>query len=345
MGPLSSSVDGPLYQRASIRVHEGYTGFHCQEGSVRMAGDQETDGAQGTTTGARPERPEIPPAPSPTVGVVLEGGGFRGMYTAGVLDVWMEEGITATATVGVSAGATFGCNFKSLQVGRTLRYNVRYCADPRYASVRNLLRTGDLFSRDFAYGELPWKLDVFDSATFAAHPMRFTVVATDINTGTPVYHDLDQGGVEDVEWIRASASIPALARPVHLNGLELLDGGVSDSIPFAWMRAQGYDRCVVVRTQDATYRKEPNSLMPLLRLLLRRYPRLVELLETRHDRYNAQLDELDALEHDGEVWVIRPSEPIRLPTMVRDAALLERVYQLGRADAEASLESLRAYLR
>lgn len=283
-------------------------------------------------------------AARPSVGVVFEGGGFRGMYTAGVMDVWMERGFTADATVGVSAGATFGCNFKSRQIGRSLRYNKRYCNDPRYASVRNLLFTGDLFSRDFAYGELPWKLDVFDSETFASWPMRFTVVATDINTGEPVYHDLDQGGKEDVEWIRASASIPALSRPVHLEGRELLDGGTADSIPFRWMLDQGYDRCVVVCTQDASYRKEPNKMMPLLRVMLRRYPKLVELLANRHDRYNAQRDELMRLQERGEAFVIMPSEPIQLPTMVRDPELLEQVYQVGRRDAEASFDAMLAYV-
>lgn len=287
---------------------------------------------------------EIPTMGEHTVGVVLEGGGFRGMYTAGVLDVWMEHGITATHTVGVSAGATFGCNFKSLQVGRTLRYNKKYCADPRYASLRNLIFTGDLFSKDFAYTELPWKLDVFDAETFRAHPMRFTVVATDINTGEAVYHNLEQGGEEDIEWIRASASIPALSRPVHLEGRELLDGGTADSIPFRWMLSQGYDRCVVVRTQDAVYRKEPNEFMPFLRLWLHKYPKLVELLANRHERYNAQLDELDELERAGEVFVVKPSEPVRLSTMCRDPEQLQAVYDIGRRDGASSLEALTRYL-
>lgn len=287
--------------------------------------------------------PEVS-AGAPTVGVVLEGGGFRGMYTAGVTDVWMEHGVTATAAVGVSAGATFGCNFKSLQVGRALRYNQRFCADPRYAGAGNFLRTGDLFSKDFAYGRLPWEFDVFDTATFQANPMRFTVVATDANTGAAVYHDLDRGGVEDIEWIRASASIPALSRPVRLEGRELLDGGAADSIPFAWMLSQGYDRCVVVLTQDAAYRKEPNSLMPLLRVALRRYPAMAELLANRHERYNRQREELCELERAGTVFVVRPSEPVRLPAVVRDPALLERVYEVGRRDAETTLDALRAYI-
>ena len=280
----------------------------------------------------------------PTVGAVLEGGGFRGMYTAGVLDVWMEHGLTADACVGVSAGATFGCNFKSLQVGRALRYNKRYCGDPRYVGLRNLVLTGDLFSRDFAYGELPWELDVFDSATFAANPMRFTVVATDIVRGVAVYHDLGPGDEGDIEWIRASASIPALSRPVELDGRLLLDGGVADSIPFRWMLDQGFDRTVVVLTQPAGYAKEPNSLMPLLRVMLRRYPALVDLLADRHVRYNKSLADLAELERAGRVFVIRPSASVRMPMIVRDPEVLDRAYRLGREDAERSLDALRSYL-
>lgn len=281
---------------------------------------------------------------APTVGVVLEGGGFRGMYTAGVLDVWMEHGITADATVGVSAGATFGCNFKSLQIGRTLRYNKKYCADPRYCSLRNWIFKGDLFSRDFAYGELPWKLDVFDSATFAANPMRFTVVVTDIDTGEAVYHDLGPGDVGDIEWIRASASIPMVSHPVELDGKRLLDGGVADSIPVRWMLDQGYDRTVVVLTQPAGFVKEPNSLMPLLRVWLRRYPKLVDLLADRHVRYNRCEEELAELERAGKVFVVRPSESVQMPMMVRDPEILEHAYRIGRADAERELAALTAYL-
>ena len=280
----------------------------------------------------------------PTVGVVLEGGGFRGMHTSGVIDVWMERGLTADACVGVSAGATFGCNFKSKQIGRALRYNKKYCADPRYASLRNWIFKGDLFSRGFAYGELPWKLDVFDSATFAADPMRFTVVATDINAGEAVYHDLGPGDVGDIEWIRASASIPMVSHPVELEGRQLLDGGVADSIPVRWMLEQGYDRTVVVLTQPQGYRKEPNSLMPLLRVYLHRYPALVELLANRHIRYNETLDEIARLERAGTIFVIRPSESVKMPMMVRDPEILEHAYQVGRADAQKTYDRLLEYL-
>lgn len=309
---------------------------------------------QPTTTGSAPDHavsdvraPEERPAfgrPCPSVGVVFEGGGFRGLYTEGVFDVWLEHDLAATHAVGVSAGVTFGCNYKSCQIGRALRYNKRFCQDARYAGLRSLLTTGNLFNRDFAFGRLPWELDLFDVGAYVANPMRFTAVATDINSGEAVYRDINQGTPEDVEWMRASSAIPALSRPVELEGRALLDGGTADSIPFRWMLDQGYDRCVVVCTQPEGYRKEPNSLMPLLRVLLHRYPQLVALLANRHERYNAQLDELARLEQAGDVFVIRPSESVSMPISVKDPAQLDYVYQVGRRDGEATLQALRAYL-
>lgn len=279
-----------------------------------------------------------------TTGLVLEGGGMRGLYTAGVLDVFMEHGLEFDHAVGVSAGAAFGVNIKSRQIGRAIRYNKRFCADPRYASMRNLLRTGDLYSIDFAYRTVPLELDSFDTAALRAHPMRFTAVCTDIHTGDAVYHDIERGDEEDLDWIRASASVPMLARPVELAGHTLLDGGIANSIPVSWMMEQGYDRNVVVLTQPSGFRKEPNSLMPLLRVALRRYPKLVELLSNRHVRYNAQLDEVARLEAEGRIFVIRPSESVKAPIATKDPEQLERIYQVGRRDGEASLSALRRYL-
>lgn len=297
-----------------------------------------TQGARGATAAAGvPARP--------TAGLALEGGGFRGLYTAGVLDVWMEHGIEFDHAVGVSAGAAFGCNIKSRQIGRAIRYNKRFAADPRYASLRNWLTTGDLYSRDFAYREVPLRYDPFDAEAFQAHPMRFTVVCTEIETGGAVYHDIEQGDVEDIDWIRASASIPVLSKPVELGGLRLLDGGVADSIPAEWMLRQGYERTVAVLTQPAGYRKEPNSMMPLIRLWFRKHPNMVRKLADRHERYNAQLEEVAAREAAGELFVLRPSESVKVSAVVKDPEDLERVYQIGRADAERDLPRLRAYLK
>lgn len=279
-----------------------------------------------------------------TAGLVLEGGGMRGLYTAGVLDVLMEHGVEFDHAVGVSAGAAFGVNIKSRQIGRAIRYNKRFCTDPRYASMRNLLRTGDLYSIDFAYREVPLKLDPFDTDALRANPMRFTAVCTDIESGEAIYHDIEHGDEEDLDWIRASASVPMLAKPVRLEGRQLLDGGIANSIPVDWMMAQGYDRNVVILTQPAGYRKEPNRLMPLLRVALRRRPKLVELLGNRHEHYNAQLDEVERLEYEDRLFVIRPSESVAAPISVKDPEILEHIYQVGRRDGEATVTELEAYM-
>ena len=281
----------------------------------------------------------------PGAGLVLEGGGMRGMYTAGVLDVLMEHDISFAHAVGVSAGACFGCNIKSHQVGRAIRYNKAFCADKRYASFGDWLRTGDLYSLDFAYREVPLVRDPFDLDTYLADSSRFTAVCTDIETGEPVYRDISAGTAEEIiDWIRASASIPVLSRPVELDGHKLLDGGVADSIPWRWMLAQGYAKNVVVLTQPAGYRKEPNKLVPFLRVWLHKYPELVKELADRHLRYNESVEALEAAERAGRVFVIRPSESVKAPAMVRDPEILERIYQVGRRDATAQLEALTAYL-
>ena len=258
----------------------------------------------------------------------MEGGGMRGLYTAGVIDVLMENDIYADSAVGVSAGAVFGCNYKSEQIGRVRRYNKKYCKDKRLASIRNWITTGDIYSKEFGYNELPWKLDIFDRGTYKDNPMKFTVVCTDINTGKPVYHQCPNGDVEDIEWMRASASIPVVSRPVKLGGKQLLDGGVSDPIPVEWMLKQGYEKNIVVLTRDINYRKTANPrMMMFLKAVLHKYPALLEDLEKA-----------------GRVHIIRPSQPVKAAMIERDADNLERIYQMGRSDMEKDLEQLRAYL-
>lgn len=279
-----------------------------------------------------------------TAGLVLEGGGMRGLYTAGVLDVFMEHGVEFDHAVGVSAGAAFGVNLTSRQIGRAIRYNKRFCTDPRYAGLKNLLRTGELYSIDFAYREVPLRLDPFDVGAAAANPMRFTAVCTDIVTGEAVYRDIDCGDGDDLDWIRASASVPLLARPVELEGRKLLDGGIANSIPAAWMAAQGYDKNVVILTQPAGFAKGPNRLMPLLKRAYAAYPKLVELLADRHVRYNAQLEEVARLERDGRALVIRPSMSVKAPLTVKDPEVLEGIYQVGRRDGAARLADVGRYL-
>ena len=277
-----------------------------------------------------------------TVGLALEGGGYRGMYTAGVLDVWMEHGLTCDHMVGVSAGAAFGYNFKSRQIGRAIRYNKAYCADKRYASVTSWLRTGDMFNADFAYHEVPIERDPIDLETYRACPMRFTCVCTDIETGEAVYHDLPYGDERDIEWIRASSAIPVATRPVAIEGRKYLDGGVADSIPSAWLFAQGYDRNVVVLTQPAGFVKQPNSVMPMLRRVFRHYPAFVSALEHRHEVYNRngmQFPKQGPLGNCGPEFAFRTGRSFPLSLYTESASQFGRPFW----DALSALEAMRLW--
>ena len=276
-------------------------------------------------------------------GLVLEGGGFRGMYTCGVIDVFMENGICFDEVVGVSAGAAFGCNIKSKQIGRALRYNKRFCQDSRYSGLKSFIKTGDLYNKEFAYGIVPTILDPFDTKTFRENPLKFTVVCTDIHTGNPVYHEIQNGDATDIEWIRASASIPIVSKPVKLDGYELLDGGVSDSIPVNWMLERS-DKTVIVLTRDKSYHKEPMKYIHLLKKAFKEYPNLQKALENRYIVYNKTLDEIEQLEREGKVFVIRPSKSIACAMIEKDPNHLQEIYDIGRRDALHYLEDLKKYL-
>lgn len=265
------------------------------------------------------------------------------MYTCGVIDVFMENDICFDEAVGVSAGAAFGCNIKSKQIGRALRYNKRFCQDSRYSGLKSFIKTGDLYNKEFAYGIVPTILDPFDTKTFRENPLKFTVVCTDIHTGNPVYHEILNGDATDIEWIRASASIPIVSKPVKLDGYELLDGGVSDSIPVNWMLERS-TKTVVVLTRDKSYRKEPMKYIKLLKRAFKEYPNLTKALENRYIVYNKTLDQIEQLEREGKVFVIRPSKPIACAMIEKDPNHLQEIYDIGRRDALHYLEDLKKYL-
>ena len=277
-------------------------------------------------------------------GLVLEGGAMRGLFTAGIIDVMMEHQVWPDGLVGVSAGAAFGCNMKSRQPGRAIRYNKRYARDPRYSGVKSLLASGDYFNARFAYHVVPKKYDVFDNEAFEQNPMTFTVVCTDVMTGKPVYRQLDECNYDTYEWIRASASMPLVSKPVWISGQALLDGGVSDSIPLEWAERNGYGCNVVVLTQPAGYRKEPLRLMPLMRLGLRKYPHMIEAMERRPAMYNAQLDYVAKAEREGRCLVIRPDAPLKIGHTCHDPEEMERVYQTGREAGERRINEIKEYL-
>lgn len=269
---------------------------------------------------------------------------MRGMFTAGVIDVLMEHDIEFDGAVGTSAGAAFGCNYKSRQIGRTIRYNKKYCRDKRFVSLSSWLKTGDLYGVEFSYHEIPNHLDPFDRETFSASPMEFYVVCTDMETGEAVYHNCTTGEQEDIEWMRASASMPLAARTVFIGDRKLSDGGTADSIALKFMEEKGYERNVVILTQPAGFSKKPNRLMPLMKLAYRRYPYFIKALATRHNRYNETLAYIKQQEEEGKVFVIRPPEPLGVGAAEKNPDELERVYQIGRKTAMETLKSLRRWL-
>ena len=277
-------------------------------------------------------------------GLVLEGGAMRGLFTAGIIDVMMEHGVWPDGLIGVSAGAAFGCNMKSRQVGRAIRYNKRFARDSRYSGVRSLLTTGDYFNAQFAYHVVPHEYDIFDNQAFEENPMEFVAVCTDVETGQAVYKRLDQCNEDTYDWIRASASMPLCSRVVCLEGYKLLDGGVSDSIPLEYAEQQGYERNVVILTQPLGYRKHHTRLMPLMRIGLRKYPRMVEAMDRRYLMYNHQLDYVAEAERQGRCLVIRPDEKLPIGHVSHDPEQMERVYQTGRQMGERKINEIKELL-
>ncbi len=255
---------------------------------------------------------------------------MRGMFTAGVTDVLMEHAISFDGAIGVSAGAAFGCNFKSGQPGRAIRYNMKYCRDKRYASIHSLLTTGDLYGEAFCYREIPESLDLFDYDAYEKNPMPFYVVCTDVMAGQPIYHNCATWRGDDRLWMQASASMPLVSRPVHVAGYTLLDGGITDSIPLRKMESLGYEKNVVVLTQPEDYVKHPSSLLPVMRVALRKYPRLIAAMEERHEMYNETLQYIRKREKEGAVLVIRPKNPLSVGKVEKDPEKLRECYETGR---------------
>lgn len=277
-------------------------------------------------------------------GLILEGGAMRGLFTAGVLDVLMENKITFDGVIGVSAGAAFGCNFKSGQIGRAVRYNVRFCRDKRYCGLGSLLKTGDIFNTDFCYGEVPLKLDPFDFDAFEKDPTDFYVVCTDVETGEALCHRYTGRDDHGFDWIRASASMPLVSRMVEIEGRKLLDGGIADSIPAACFESLGYTRNVVILTQPEGYRKKKNQALPLIRRKYRAYPRLVEAMERRHLVYNRELDYVAQARAEERMFVIQPEAALDVHRIEKNPEKLRAVYEEGRKTAIRQREALLAFL-
>jgi len=269
-------------------------------------------------------------------GLVLEGGGLRGQYTAGVLDAFLDADLDFPYIVGVSAGVSIGCSYVSRQRGRNLEIIERYRNDHRYLSLRNLLFKGSLFGMDFIFRQIPLQLVPFDFDAFAAYSGRFVTVCTDCVQGTAVYYEQ---GADLMTVLRASASMPFLSRMVDYDGRRLLDGAITDAIPLARARSEGYAKNVVVLTRPAGYRKKEERRPPAI-LLYPAYPRLREALSRRVSRYNAAMELVEVEEAAGNALVIRPSRDLGIGRTEKSVARLRALYELGREDGATAAKSL-----
>ena len=284
-----------------------------------------------------------PPSPSST-GLVLEGGGLRAMFTSGVLDVFMQNGIKLDAAVGVSAGVLFGCNYKSNQPGRALRYNIRFKDNPEYMSWRSLLRTGNYVNEHFSYHLLPHEYDPMDFQAYRENPMRFYAVCTDIDEGHPVYHEIDDADGTGLRWMQASASMPVFARPVEINGRHYLDGGITDSIPLKFIQQKGYRKNVVILTQPADYYKKKAHVGLAMKMFLKKYPKVAELMSIRHVMYNEQLDYVRSEQQKGDTFLICPDEKLNIGRLSLKEDKMRRVYETGVEKALSLLPQLKEFI-
>lgn len=273
-------------------------------------------------------------------GLILEGGGMRGVYTIGVLDCIMQLRIHVDYVIGVSAGACHGASFVSRQPGRSLRVNQAYLADKRYISVENFCRTGSLFGMDFIFDEIPNRLDPFDAKTFYESPTEFVVGVTDLQTGKPAFFDKSAIDPKNI-LLRASSSIPCCAPPVPFRGRLYLDGGTSAPIPLDKALQDGCDRLIIVLTRDRSYEKKPEPTRRLCRHLYKEYPAFISCIEHRHETYNRQLDQVRRLEREGKAIVIAPTIPVKISRFENDMKKLMPLYQHGILDAQIALSHLK----
>lgn len=280
------------------------------------------------------------------IGLVLEGGGMRGLYTAGVLDTFMDEKINVDGIIGVSAGALFGANYFSNQRGRALRYNKKYCKDKRYISIRSLLTTGNIINKDFAFYKITNELDPFDDKEFIKTNKDFYAVVTNVDTDDAEYINIKNSTIDNLEVLRATGALPMVSKMVEINNNKYLDGAVSDSIPVSKCLELGYDKVIVVLTQDKDYRKkEYNKLVKMfINFKYRKYPKLREKIINRYIMYNESLDNIKKLEKNGKIFVIRPSKKLDISRLENDENKLQSVYDLGVKDTKKIIKKLKEYL-
>lgn len=277
-------------------------------------------------------------------GLLLEGGAMRGLYTAGVLDVFMQHNISIDGIIGVSAGALFGMNYKSKQIGRVLRYNRNYAANREYMGFYSLLTTGNVMNKEFCFNRIVNELDPVDFDTYKNSKEEFYAVVTNMETGKAEYIKIDDlRNEEQIEYLRASGSMPFLSKPVSINGKKYLDGGIADSIPIDKIMSLGYDKVIAILTRPEDYRKKKsNTFIP--EMYYRKYPALVSAINHRYLVYNRQLDKVNKLANEKKIFVIRPSRLVKIKRIERDIEKIQEMYDLGREDAIKNLAAALKYL-
>ena len=278
------------------------------------------------------------------IGLVLEGGGLRGLYTAGVLDIFMEKGIHIDGIMGVSAGALFGINYKSNQKGRILRYNKKYAKNKNYMGLYSLLTTGNIMNEEFCFNKIVNELDPIDYETYKHSNVEFYAVVTNIETGKAEYIKIDDLKDKDnLEYLRASGSMPFVSKPVNIHNKKYLDGGIADSIPIDKMMHMDYDKVIVILTRPKEYRKKKsNQVFP--KLYYRKYPKFAEAINHRYQMYNEELDEISDLEKEGKIFVIRPSKLVKIKRIEKNEHRMQEMYDLGKEDIIKVSEKLKQYI-
>ncbi|MBE6453056.1 MAG: patatin family protein [Alphaproteobacteria bacterium] len=276
-------------------------------------------------------------------GLVLEGGAKRGIYTAGVLDVFMENNIRFDAVVGVSAGAIHGCSYVSKQRGRGIRYNLKYNNNYKFMSIRSWLLSGNIVDTQFAYHDLPERLDIYDNETFIKSDTQFYVTVSDVVSGNPEYI-LCKDMFADIDYLRASASMPFVSQIVEVNNKKYLDGGITDSIPLHACRKLGFTKNVVIATRPQGYRKKAFKHQWLAKLIYGKYPNFINAMINRHKMYNQEIEQMEKEAEAGNIVLIRPSRFINISKMETNPDIIQDMYNLGRQDALSILDRIKSFL-
>lgn len=276
------------------------------------------------------------------VGLLLEGGAMRGMYTAGVLDILLENNIKVDCIMAVSAGALFGVNYKSRQKGRAYRFNMKYINDKRYFGLYSLITTGNILNQEFCFKDIPETLDDFNYLSFKRTKEDFYSVVTNIKTGEAEYIKIDDLK-EKIEYLRASGSMPFVSKPIEIDGNKYLDGGIADAIPINKMMSMGLDKIIVVLTRPKGYRKRKAN-MTLAKVKYKDYPKLIDTMEKRYKVYNKAVDEVEFLNDEEDVFLIRPSRHIKIKRVEKDEKILNEMYNLGVNDTKDKIIELKKYL-